>query len=112
MNAAATLTDLLSERGGSRLTMHWTPGLIPGCGVLVIESRRDSTTYAVVELPTDRGGRSLRLEKVGGDPSAEVYAVLCSADGRGSRCDCRGFARHRRCKHLDAATGLVANRWV
>lgn len=93
----------------------WTPGLIHGCGVLTLiadKPKRFSVTYAVVELPTDRG-RAFRLEKVpgeavGDDPEALNYDVQL---GPQCQCECRGFLRWRKpCRHIDAVLVLVNER--
>ncbi|MBP3954950.1 hypothetical protein J8F10_06600 [Gemmata sp. G18] len=111
----ATYTDLLPKHEGPQMTLLWSPGIIPGCGVVEIRGKRDATTYAVVELPTDWNGRAFRLEKVAGegtDATEEVYSVFCSNDRRQHRCECRGFSRWHHCKHIDAVTTIIANGWL
>lgn len=113
---ATTLTDVLPKHEGERLTLLWSPGSLPGCGVAEIIGRKSGTTYTVNEFPTEWSGRAFRMEKLPGDAgtdaSQEAYDLFCGTDPRQDRCGCRGFARWHHCKHLDAATTLIANGWL
>jgi hypothetical protein len=110
-----TATGTLPARGDAPpVDYSWTPGLLAGCGVLTLSAtkpKRFAVTYAVVELPTDRG-RAFRLEKIpgahGDDAEALNYDVTC--DGPYSACECKGFLRWRRCRHVEAVTLLVNER--
>lgn len=118
MIATEPLVDVLPERDGQRMGLRWFPGPVyPECGVLEIAGKRDATSYAVVSLPTDWPGRAFHFEKVTGegtDATEPGYAVFCTGDpaAEPDHCPCKGFSRHRHCKHVDAARTLVANGWL
>jgi hypothetical protein len=64
---------------------------------------------------SDAEGRSFRLAKFdrGTDKEESTYSVYCSfRDPNACLCDCKGFARHGHCKHLDAAQALNDNGWL
>jgi hypothetical protein len=60
------------------------------------------THYFVWPLPSD-WGKAVRLEKFAAD-GGETYDVLL--DGEQSSCECHGFLRWGRCKHVAAAQSL------
>jgi hypothetical protein len=108
----ATLTELLPpQKSSPRSAIHFDPAT----RVVRIDTRRSSTSYAVVEFPTDFKGRAFRLEKLdaGSDAESEAYEVLCGRAGEFDRCDCRGFLRwNLPCKHVNAMKALIENEWV
>ncbi len=87
------------------------------CGVsgsrLTITLGKLCVDYLVEALASDFG-RAFRLHKlvpVVDDhgtrfAEAEVYDVLL--DGARPSCECLGFLHHGKCKHIDAATALLA----
>ncbi len=90
--------------------------LAPVAGTLALTVRRQTAVYRVEEFPApaEPGGRGFQLVKLAGgsDPEARDYAVLCRADGRAGTCECRGYLRWGRCKHLAALLDLVATGGV
>ena len=73
---------------------------------------KQTTEYVVRELRADFG-RGFELVKVGPDP-AVYHVLLDQKEGRHS-CECQGFLRWSRCKHLSgllalAAQGLLTTR--
>lgn len=115
----ATYTELLPPRKTNKHSVcQFTPvggAFTPAAGALRIDTDRTSTTYTVVEFPTDWGGRAFRLAKVttGTDPAAEAYSVFCSARGpEGDSCDCKGMTFAGTCKHADAVRACVGNGWL
>lgn len=95
----ATLTD--SHRG-----YRWQPATAsePHDGTLTYETRRERSEYAVTEFPADLSGRAFQCRK----PSGETYEVLIGDAPQADVCDCRGFARYSRCKHVDCLRDLIA----
>lgn len=69
--------------------------------------RRDDWTehdrYEVEEIANGMDGRSFHLRK----EDDEQYGVLICRNGQDSLCECDGFARYGRCKHLAAMTWLL-----
>lgn len=95
-----TFTDLLppSKTAPNRV-MHYTPAC-RGVGVVVIEDAKTTSRYAVSVQPF--GG--VRFTKPGGE---ENYVVTVG------ECECAAFTlRGYRCKHIETAEGLLANRWL
>jgi hypothetical protein len=79
-----------------------------GTGVVRIVVGKQSTDYSLREFASDVGGRAFELAKLGLEADGEVYHVRLTGDGRQDSCDCRGYARHSRCKHRDGLAALVA----
>ena len=110
-----TYTEVLPPRKSSpKPALNWTPGENPGTGQLVIHTERASVEYTVATIPTDWAGRAFHFEKLtaGTDQEAESYDVFVGRTGQGGRCECKGFLRHRHCKHIDSAIALIANQWA
>jgi hypothetical protein len=63
------------------------------------------THYLTAKLPSDYG-LSLALVKVTDGADRPTYHVLLNADA--PSCDCKGFERWGRCKHLSALLALQA----
>jgi hypothetical protein len=86
----------------------------PALGTLTITqgaNTKDIATYRVVECPgVSAPARGFRLAKVAGgtDREAGNYDVLIDPAGHDA-CECRGYLRHGRCKHLDAVRDLLAD---
>jgi hypothetical protein len=113
----ATLTELLPATKSSRHSaIRFTPGTFPGTGELAIDDVRSSTRYAVAGLPCEFDGRAARLVKLtaGTDREAEGYSVFCAAPGSRDHdsCECKGFYRHGRCKHVAALRAMLDNEWL
>lgn len=112
-------TEMLPARKSSkRSVIEWVPtsdDFGPSAGVLTIRTDRASCAYLVEEFPADFAGRSFMLFKIEGehgtDKTAERYAVFCGEFGH-EMCDCKGFTRFGHCKHTDACTAIIGNKWV
>jgi hypothetical protein len=87
-------TEVLpGTKSSANNALQWTPGEVAGAGLLVVHTARASVCYRVTEFATD-WGRGFHLAKdgtPGSDTTSESYDVLCTADPRGRRCDCKGF---------------------
>ena len=64
--------------------------------------RIDKAYYFWKEIPCSIGGRGFEIVK---QSSKEMYHVRVSDDE--VSCECMGFLRHGRCKHVMALTALV-----
>ena len=71
-----------------------------GTRTLTLRVGKQATDYDLLEVGAD-GGRGYELTKADGT----VYHVC--VDGLASCCDCRGFDRWGRCKHVDSLAALV-----
>jgi hypothetical protein len=69
-------------------------------GVVQITVGKDSADYFLSTVPADFG-TGFRLEKIGG---TETYHVNLSPDGHS--CECKGFGRWGRCKHVEGLAAL------
>lgn len=103
-------TEILpATRSEKRRAYTWEPidsPAAPLAGVLALTDSRTHTRYLVEEFPADRG-RGFVLRKAAG---AGYYSCnVVGGDGRADLCECRGFAAHGRCKHLDVLIDLIAN---
>lgn len=82
----------------------------PYLGVIRITVGEQSDEYDLVELEcgiTDAS--AYRLEKrVPACWPAVNYDVLVEHHQHGGQCECLGFLRHGRCKHIDGIRALVA----
>lgn len=79
-------------------------------GVIRITVGGESAEYDLVELDCGLSGASAyRVEKrVPAGECAASYDVLVEHGSHGGQCECLGFLRHGRCRHLDGLRALVA----
>ncbi|MBN9518772.1 hypothetical protein J0H58_09670 [bacterium] len=117
VGAPPVFTEVLPAAPGVKpAAMRWTPGRAVGIGLLCIQNPTGwcNCEYLVAEYPTRWDGRAAKFAKVdaGSDPEADGYDVFVANNGRGCRCDCKGFTRYGHCKHTAALTALVANSWL
>lgn len=80
------------------------------------ERKRDWRTrdlYEVEEIPTGIDGRAFLLHRDSaaiakdGPDADDRYGVFVHRNGQDHLCECIGFARHGRCKHVDALRRLI-----
>jgi hypothetical protein len=76
-------------------------------GEVVIRVGTVETAYSVTEVPCGGAfdGRGFRCHKAGAD---EPYDVFLSRNGADDTCDCKGFSRWCRCKHVAALRVLLS----
>lgn len=77
------------------------PPTADGVGVFAIRSREKISYYTFHEIPCEVGGRGFVVHRLG---LGELYHVRIGEPEELS-CECLGFLRHGRCKHV---LGLVA----
>jgi hypothetical protein len=73
-------------------------------GLVRITVGKDTADYLLARIPADFG-TAFRLEKVGEEDATPYHVNLC---GRQTTCECMGFARWNRCKHVDGLAALTA----
>jgi hypothetical protein len=79
-----------------------------GVGVFAI-TRKDRTDYYVFkEIPCAIGGRGFAVHRLG---LADLYHVRI-AGPRQSTCECLGYLRHGRCKHVQGLSALIGHGMV
>lgn len=71
-------------------------------GVVSITVGRQEDKYFVTRVPSEIGGDAYRVEKIG-EPASD-YHVRLGAEGHS--CECLGFLRHDRCKHVEGLAAL------
>ena len=76
-----------------------------GVGVFAITQRQDTQFYAFKEIPCDIGGRGFVVHRLG---LANVYHVRVGTPSESS-CECLGFLRHGRCKHIQGLAALIGH---
>ena len=76
---------------------------IDGIGVLRIAVVNQSALYAFCELPCEIGGRGFAMHRLG---LGDLYHIRVGQPADCS-CECLGFLRHGRCKHISGLLALV-----
>lgn len=76
-----------------------------GVGVFAIIDKKDAQFYVFKEIPCDIGGRGFIVHRLG---LGEVYNVRIG-DLADSTCECMGFLRHGKCKHVSGLFALVGH---
>ncbi len=111
--------DVLPVRGGSRYGLEWMPhaeDFAHGEGFVVLTSKRDRTAYAVTATNGEHALLYFVFTKVGEskgtDAGRESYLLNCTVNGNEPKCDCKGHVRHGYCRHSDAISTLIINRWL
>jgi hypothetical protein len=80
---------------------------LPSGLVLGLTANGDTVFYGLRTLDHGFGEAAFRLAKAErGGVAGEVYDVLI--DGARSSCECLGFLRWKRCKHVEALESLIA----
>jgi hypothetical protein len=92
-------------RRSIRLLREPGPG---GVGLMCIADRRQASYYTFKELPCDIGGRAFALHRLG---LGNLYHVRVGTIEQCS-CECLGFLRHQRCKHVMGLLALTGHRLV
>ena len=79
------------------------PTTIDGVGVLSVRVGRLTTFYTLHEIPCAIGGRGFAVHKLG---LGELYHVRVG-EPADSSCECLGFLRHGRCRHVLGLLALI-----
>jgi hypothetical protein len=88
-------------RGQKTVRLIRTPAAEPG--IFCISEGAKSSFYAFAEIPCAIGGRGFAVHRLGLGP---LYHVRIGSAAECS-CECLGFLRHSRCKHIRALLTLV-----
>ncbi len=76
-----------------------------GVGVFAITDKGHSQYYVFKEIVCDIGGRGFTVHRIG---LANVYDVRVGNPAESS-CECMGFLRHGRCKHVQGLAALIGH---
>jgi hypothetical protein len=76
-----------------------------GVGVLAISDRKRTQFYVFKEIPCDIGGRGFAVHRLG---LGDLYHVRVGTPSESS-CECLGFLRHGRCKHIQGLAALIGH---
>jgi hypothetical protein len=79
------------------------PTTIDGVGVFSVRAGSRTTFYTLHELRCDIGGRGFAVHRLG---LGELYHVRVGAPADCS-CECLGFLRHGRCRHVLGLLALI-----
>jgi hypothetical protein len=79
-----------------------------GVGLMCISDRRQASYYTFKEIPCDIGGRAFALHRLG---LGTLYHVRVGKPGQCS-CECLGYLRHGRCKHILGLLALTGHEMV
>jgi hypothetical protein len=79
-----------------------------GVGVFAITAKKQTQFYAFKEVPCDIGGRAFAVHRLG---LANLYHVRINT-ATDSTCECLGFLRHGRCKHVQGLAALIGHGLV
>ncbi len=76
-----------------------------GLGLLRITKDRRTHYYVFREIRCDIGGRGFAVHRLG---LGSLYHVRVGSD-RESSCECLGFLRYGRCKHVQGLSALIGH---
>ncbi len=76
-----------------------------GVGVFSIRDKRRTQFYVFKEIACTIGGRGFAVHRIG---LANLYHVRVG-DPVESTCECLGFLRHGRCKHIQGFAALIGH---
>lgn len=76
-----------------------------GVGVFAIAERKDTQFYVFKEIRCDIGGRGFAVHRLG---LGDLYHVRVGTPTESS-CECLGFLRHGRCKHVQGLAALIGH---
>jgi hypothetical protein len=84
------------------------PPLPDAPGLMCIADRRQASYYVFREIPCAIGGRAFAVHRLG---LGHVYAVRVGTAEECS-CECIGFLRHGKCKHILGLLALTGHNLV
>ena len=76
-----------------------------GVGILAITKKGRTEYYVFKEVPCAIGGRGFAVHRLG---LANLYYVRVGTPWQ-STCECLGFLRHGRCKHIQGLAALIGH---
>jgi hypothetical protein len=79
------------------------PTTIDGVGVFSVRAGNRTTSYTLHEIRCDIGGRGFAVHRLG---LGELYHVRVG-EPEDCSCECLGFLRHGRCRHILGLLALV-----
>jgi SWIM zinc finger len=95
--------DVVAKKSPKRLVRLLAPPTPEEPGVLCITTGKTPTHYVFQEIPCEIGGRAFAMHSLG---MGVLYHVRIGS-GSDCSCECLGFLRHGRCKHVLALRALM-----
>ena len=94
-----------AEKRTPRVIRLVRPPDVFGVGVFAITQKGRSQYYVFKEIPCEIGGRAFTVHRIG---LADVYDVRIGSPAESS-CECMGFLRHGKCKHVQGLSALLGH---
>jgi hypothetical protein len=94
-------------KGSPRVIRLVRPPDSLGVGVFTITEKTNTQFYVFKEIPCVIGGRGFAVHRLG---LANLYHVRI--DALNSSCECLGFLRHGKCKHIQGLAALIGHHLV
>jgi hypothetical protein len=91
-----------------RLIRLIRPPALDGVGVFGIFQKEETTFYTLREIPCEIGGRGFAVHRLG---LGTLYHVRVGRPEDCS-CECLGFLRHGRCRHIQGLLALMQRRKI
>jgi hypothetical protein len=101
---AHLLGMVVTKKGPRVIRLIRAPDVL-GVGVFAIIDRKEMEFYVFKEIPCEIGGRGFAVHRLG---LANLYHVRVGAP-RDCSCECLGFLRHGRCKHIQGLAALIGH---
>jgi hypothetical protein len=118
LNLVTYCEALPATKSSPHNAIKWTPNVdghfSPVVGALLIESKRSTDLYFVIEFPCNWGrGFTLAKKTRGTDHTEASYNLCVSPHGEAhDSCDCKGSTATGGCKHRAALRALISNGWL
>ena len=79
-----------------------------GVGVFAITTKKSTQYYVFKEITSEIGGRGFAVHRLG---LGDLYHVRVGEPVECS-CECLGFLRHGRCKHIQGLSALLGHEML
>ena len=100
--------DLVAKKSPLRLVRLLTAPTPEEPGILCLTTGKKQAHYVFQEIPCEIGGQAFAIHGLGIGVLYHVHV----GEGTDCSCECMGFLRHGRCKHVMALRALMENGMV
>jgi len=105
MEAAKPTIDAVALPRAKHVIRLVRPPDAHGVGVFAIEQKGRTQFYVFKEIVCDIGGRGFAVHRIG---LGNIYDVRVGP-AKECSCECLGFLRHGKCKHLQGLSALIGH---